>query len=285
VAAEPRLAGASFWKMSGGGNDFVVFDDRARWFPTGRPAAVAALCARATGVGADAVLLLQEPSTADALFRMTYFNADGSEAPMCGNGALCIARFARERGLAAPGGDVVFETGAGLYRARLGGGGSPRVRLAMRDPGAIAPALPAIQALGYARAGFADTGTPHLVALVPDVAGVDVPGEGRRLREHEAFGPEGLNVDFVHVVDRRTLRLRTYERGVEAETLSCGTGATAAAILCFLWGLVEPPVRVRPPGGIDLEIGFQQTGPSAVGEVTLEGEARIAFSGELPAAG
>jgi diaminopimelate epimerase len=268
--------------MSGGGNDFVVFDDRSRWFPLDSPAAVPALCARATGVGADAVLLLQPPADpAAALFRMTYFNADGSAAPMCGNGALCIARFARERGLAGAGDDVVFETGAGLYRASVGGAGSARVRLAMRDPRRIVPSVPAIQAPGRSRAGLADTGTPHLVVLVPDVRDLDVAREGRGLREHDAFAPEGLNVDFVQVVDGRTLRLRTYERGVEAETLSCGTGATAGAILCFLWGLVEPPVLVRPPGGIDLRIGFRRTGPSSVGDVTLEGEARVTFSGTL----
>ena len=281
VAAEARLAGAAFWKMSGGGNDFVVFDDRSGWFPLDSAAAVPALCARATGIGADAVLLLQPAADRAALFRMTYFNADGSEAPMCGNGALCIASFARDRGLAGAGEEVVFETGAGLYRAQVGVAGGSRVRLRMRDPGGIVASVPEIQALGYARAGLADTGTPHLVALVPDARGVDVAVEGRRLREHDAFAPEGLNVDFVEVVDGSTLRLRTYERGVEAETLSCGTGATAGAILCSLWGLVEPPVVVRPPGGIDLRIDFRPAGPATVTEVTLEGEARTTFTGTL----
>jgi diaminopimelate epimerase len=277
------LERAPFWKMSGGGNDFVVFDNRAGWFPRGRPEIVAALCARGTGIGADAVLLL-EPAGGGADFRMTYYNADGSEAAMCGNGALCIARLAGELGLARDGG-VAFETGAGLYRAELSADEPSRVRLAMRDPRDVRPSLPEIEALGYARAGFANTGTRHLVVLVEELDRVDVATDGPRLRWHPLFQPAGANVSFAAVRGPGELALRTYEKGVEAETLSCGTGATAAAILTHLWGLTEPPVIVHPPGGFDLTVRFRprESAPGSFGDVTLEGDAQIVFEGRLRA--
>jgi diaminopimelate epimerase len=281
-AGQALLDGAPFWKMSGGGNDFVVFDNRAGWFPKGRPEVVAALCARGLGVGADAVLLLEPARGGDADFRMTYYNADGSEAPMCGNGALCIARFAGELGLARNGA-VDFETGAGDYHAELSAERPSRVRLLMREPRDVRASLAEIEALGYSHAGFADTGTPHLIVLVPDVARVDVAGKGAELRRHPLFQPRGTNVSFIGVLGRRELAIRTYEKGVEAETLSCGTGATAAAILTHLWGLTEPPVVVHPPGGFDLTSRFERAADRFTG-VTLEGDARIVFEGRLPAA-
>ncbi len=286
-----ELAGAAFWKMSGGGNDFVVFDNREGWFPKGDPQVVAALCARGTGVGADAVLLLERAGSRDADFRMVYYNADGSAAPMCGNGALCIARFAREIGLVrgpagvdgseTKGGEVAFETGAGRYRAELFADHPSRVRLSMREPTGIQISLPDIEQLGYGRVGFADTGTPHLVVLVSELAAVDVARQGAALRRHPLFEPHGLNVDFVQVLGRGELRLRTYERGVEAETLSCGTGATAAALLTCLWGLTAPPILVHPRGGFALTIGFEQLPADTFGHVSLEGDAQVVFEGRL----
>ncbi len=275
------LERAAFWKMSGGGNDFIVFDNRDGRFPKGEPDAVAALCARGTGVGADAVVLLEPSSLDGADFRMTYYNADGSEAPMCGNGALCIARLAGELGLAR-GGTVAFETGSGLYRAQLSDQRPSRVRLSMRDPRDVRPSLPQIEALGYRRAGFADTGTRHLIVLVDDLAAVDVAGDGPALRWNALFQPVGVNVSFAAVRGPRELALRTYEKGVEAETLSCGTGATAAALLTHLWGLTEPPVTVHPPGGFELTVRFEREGERFV-SVTLEGDARIVFRARLGA--
>jgi diaminopimelate epimerase len=278
-AALEALAGERFWKMSGGGNDFVVFDNRRGFFPKGDPGLVPALCARGLGVGADAVLLLEPAQGPDADFRMTYYNADGSEAPMCGNGALCIARFAREVGV-TENGIVDFETGSGIHRAELSDETPSRVRLWLRDARGVRLSLPEIEARGYAHAGFADTGTPHLVALVTDLAGVDVAREGRALRSHPLFEPDGLNVNFVAVLGRDELAIRTYEKGVEAETLSCGTGATAAAILTHLWGLTDPPVVIHPPGGLDLTSRFERAGDRFTG-VTLEGDARIVYRGTL----
>ena len=144
----------------------------------------------------------------------------------------------------------------------------------------MAPGLSAIEARGYARAGFADTATPHLVVLVDDVDAVEVAREGRELAHHALFAPDGVNVDFAQVLDAGELRLRTFERGVEAETLSCGTGATAAAVLTHLWGLTRSPVRVHPPGGVELRVRFHREA-GAFRDVRLEGEARIVYEGRI----
>ena len=269
--------------MSGGGNDFIVFDNRDGWFPKEDAQAVAALCARGIGVGGDAVLLLERPSGPDVDFRMVYYNADGGEAPMCGNGALCIARLGCELGLGS-GGVVEFETGSGPYRAKLFNDAPSTVLLSMRDPCDLRPSLPEIEELGYAHAGFANTGTPHLVVTVPDLNRMDMERHGPALRSHPLFQPHGLNVDFVAVLGRNELALRTYERGVEAETLSCGTGAAAAAVLTHLWQLTDPPVTVHPPGGFDLTIDFERVaGPTGATfqRLTLQGDARIIYRGIL----
>jgi diaminopimelate epimerase len=274
-----QLAGARFWKMTGGGNDFVVFDNRSGWFPKGNPNIVAEICSRGLGVGADAVILLEPAISSGLPFRMMYYNADGSEAPMCGNGAMCIARFARELGLVGTG-MVEFETGAGPHRAELFDSATSRVRLEMREPAGIRPSIPEIEALGYPRAGFADTGTPHLVLLVSDLDAHDVAKEGASLRNHPLFEPEGLNIDFIAVLSRHELRIRTYERGVEAETLSCGTGAAAAAVLTHIWGLTEPPTTVHPSGGLELSVAFERHPVSdRLKKLTLVGDARLVFTG------
>jgi diaminopimelate epimerase len=277
--------------MSGGGNDFVAFDNRGGWFPKDDPELVRAICARGLGVGADAVLLLEEPMegrttapSSDAphpRFRMLYYNADGSEASMCGNGALCIARLALELGMGGEGW-VAFQTGAGTYRAKLDPASPERVWLSMRDPHSLVPRIPDIEARGYTHVGFIDTGTPHLVVLVPDVRQVDVEREGAALRGNALFKPEGLNVNFVAVLNPHELDIRTYERGVEAETLSCGTGGAAAAMLGHLWGLTASPVTVHPPSGCDLRVAFDRT-DAGFARLELEGDARIVFSAKLSA--
>ncbi|HUP18603.1 MAG TPA: diaminopimelate epimerase [Gemmatimonadota bacterium] len=275
------LRSRPFLKMSGGGNDFVVFDDRDRWFPEeNRAEAVAHLCRRGLGVGADAVLLLQRADDAD--FRMVYFNADGGEAPMCGNGALCIARYARMAGAVdAP--DMEFHTGSGRFRARVEDPARPEVTLWLVPPSDLESEHPDLAVGPYRKVGFLDTSTPHVVALLGSVEAVethDVAGEGRRLRSHPNWDPPGTNVNFVAAVDRSTIRMRTYERGVEAETLSCGTGATASAILCHLWGLADPPITVRTTGGIPLVVDFSP-GADLPEDPRLTGDARVVFRGEV----
>lgn len=283
------LTGRAFVKMSGGGNDFVVFDHRDPWFPErGRKERIARLCRRGTGVGADAVLLLQDTPEADV--RMVYYNADGGEAPMCGNGAMCIARYARLVG-AVESEDLSLETGSGVFRARVADPEASRVTLWLVPPKDLVLRLPDLEGDSYARAGFIDTSTPHVVTLLESVDAVeahDLSTEGRRLRMDPRWEPPGTNVNFVAVKDRSTVRMRTYERGVEAETLSCGTGATASAILTGLWGLTEPPVTVLTTGGSPLVVDFT---PSAVpadraptappSDPSLTGHARIVYRGTL----
>jgi diaminopimelate epimerase len=267
--------------MSGGGNDFVVFDNRDGWFPKDRAfELVARVCRRGLGVGVDAVLLLEMDAEADV--RMVYYNADGGEAPMCGNGALCIARHARMVG-AVDGDNLRIATGSGTFRARVPDPGTSGVTLWLVPPRGLALGHPDLEQPPYRRVGFVDTSTPHVVALVDDVESHDVIGEGRRFRDDPRWEPPGANANFVTVLDRRTIRMRTYERGVEDETLSCGTGATASAILTALWGLTEPPVTVLTTGGIPLIVDFTRpTDPGALPtDPCLTGDARVIFRGTL----
>ncbi|HYO45996.1 MAG TPA: diaminopimelate epimerase [Gemmatimonadota bacterium] len=273
-----------FTKMSGGGNDFVVFDDRGEWFPRDQAGPlVARLCRRGLGVGADAVVLLACDPEAD--FRMVYYNADGGEAPMCGNAALCIARFARLVG-AVSGEEMEFRTGSGPFRARVAEPDRPEVTLWLVPPRDLTLDYPDLATGPYRRVGFLDTSTPHVVGLLESPAAVDsldVAIEGPRLRRHHHWEPVGTNVNFVAVQDRSTLRMRTYEKGVEDETLSCGTGATASAILTHLWGLTEPPVTVLTSGGIPLVVDFLPSpDPSSLPtDPRLTGDARIVYRGTI----
>jgi diaminopimelate epimerase len=270
--------------MSGGGNDFVVFDDRGEWFPRDQAGPIVArLCRRGLGVGADAVVLLATDPDFD--FRMLYYNADGGEAPMCGNAALCIARFARLVG-AVSGEEMEFRTGSGPFRARVLEPDRPEVTLWLVPPRELTLDFPDLATGPYRRIGFLDTSTPHVVALLESrsaVEALDVAAEGPPLRRHPHWEPIGTNVNFIAVVDRSTIRMRTYEKGVENETLSCGTGATASAILTWLWGLTDPPVRVLTSGGIPLTVDFSvpsdRSAPPT--DPRLTGDARIAYRGVL----
>jgi diaminopimelate epimerase len=266
--------------MSGGGNDFIVFDNRSRWFPDGGEPVVR-LCRRGLGVGADAVLLLEEDSEAD--LKMVYYNADGSEAPMCGNGVMCVARYARMIGVASQ--PVIHvATGSGTLEARVDDPAKPTVRLRFPEPTGLVTSYPDLEGPTYAHVGFIDTSTPHVVATVEDVTTHDIRGEGKRLRADPRWQPAGTNVDFVTIVDRHHIRMRTFERGVEAETLSCGTGAVAAAILGSLWGSAEPPIRVETSGGFPLEVDFNAAGKeggAALLAPHLTGHARLVYAGVL----
>lgn len=284
MSGPPEPVGRPFVKMSGGGNDFVVFDDRDGSFPSAdRAGIVARICRRGIGVGADAVLLLQP--AADADFRMVYYNADGGEAPMCGNGALCIARYARTIGV-FEGEETRFLTGSGLFRARVPDPARPEVTLRLVPPRDLVLRRTDLETGPYRRAGFLDTSTPHLVLLLDSVEAVeahDAAGEGARLRRHPDWDPPGTNVNFVAVRDRSTVRMRTFEKGVEAETLSCGTGATATAILTHLWGLTDPPVEILTTGGVPLRIDFTPAADAGAppADPALTGHARVVYRGVL----
>jgi diaminopimelate epimerase len=263
-----------FYKLSGSGNDFVLFDNRDLALKGDLRDLVARVCARRTGVGADGVLLLEPAQGAD--FRMRYLNADGGEVEFCGNGGRCSAFMAFRLGLAKE--IMSFLAGDGLHRAEVRG---ERVKLGMSDPKDISLGfLLEVEGKGYA-ASFADTGVPHLVIQVGDVEAVDVVGLGRAIRHHHRYQPRGTNADFVEVVDRHRLKVRTYERGVEDETLACGTGCTAAALVAVLRGLAESPVECLTQGGEVLTVHLKTQGDRA-GDVFLEGEVKLVFQGEWP---
>ena len=270
-----------FTKMDGAGNDFVVLDNRFLRFSDDELAALARrMCPRRTGVGADGLLALDDEPEAD--FRMRYRNADGSLATMCGNGARCLARFAARSGLGTEADGTValaFETDGGRYRAEVAGrAASGPVRLAVPPARDYGP--------GPEDSVRIWTGTEHAVVFTDDAAGFDVDGQGRRLRQDPAFAPAGTNVNAVQVVGPATVRVRTYEKGVEAETLACGTGAVASALAAALGGHLgdhatgdRQTVAVEMPGGT-LEVGFALADGRASG-ITLAGPAETVYEGTL----
>jgi diaminopimelate epimerase len=279
-----RLARRRFYKMTGSGNDFVVFDLRA---DTGDPspfesaAVVQRLCARGTGVGADGVVLLTESVSAD--FRMIYYNSDGSRAAMCGNATLCVTGLvARLGGGHGPEREMSFDSDDGLVRSRVRDG-VPMVDL--RPVRLVEPDAGIACAPGEMRIGFAAAGVPHLAVLVPDVSAVDVLGRGRELRRHPKVvggGRGGANVNFLSRSDDAAgWRIRTYERGVEGETLACGTGAVASAVLLAQWGKAISPVRLHPPSGCPLTVWLARS-ESDDWLPSLQGEGRLVYVGELP---
>ena len=267
-----------FAKMTGAGNDFIVIDDRGNAIGEDARELAKQLCRRRLTVGADGLILIVPSTRCD--FRMRYFNADGSEADMCGNGGRCAARFAFAHGIA--GGDLSFESRSGLHDASIVD--DENVRLSMADPRAIIPGFELTVLGERLRVHRVNTGVPHAVLEVEDLAAVDVVELGRAIREHRAFMPDGTNADFVAVRGEHALGLRTYERGVEDETLACGTGAVAAAITMAAAGRVKPPVSVATAGGWRLHVGFFMTDIGFSG-VTLAGDARTIYEGQIEQSG
>jgi diaminopimelate epimerase len=269
-------AGRSFYKMSGSGNDFVMVD--ARTEAPGRltdAGVIQALCARGTGVGADGIVFLERSESAD--LRLTYLNADGSRAALCGNATLCTARLAVELG-AAPARGFRIETDSGPVGARIDAE-TGAVEIDLQPVADVRRTAEGIDlASGERQIGFALAGVPHLVILCDDIATVDVVGRGRPLRSHPSL-VDGANVNFVAPAATGGWRMRTYERGVEAETLACGSGAVATAILLTDWGLAEGPVELTTRSGRTLRVRLR------AGEggwyPSLAGEARVVFAGTL----
>jgi len=265
--------------MHGSGNDFIVFDNRAQRIPEAAlPVWARRLCPRKTAIGADGLISIHSPSRREADFRWRFFNADGSEGEMCGNGGRCAALYAMAHGIAGP--RMRFETLAGIIDATVDG---CRVTIGMPSPSDLVLHCH-LEMKGEAiEVHRINTGVPH-AAIFADTAealeGCDVTGMGRAVRTHETFAPAGTNVDFVHVESRSDLTLRTYERGVEGETLACGTGAVAAALIAVSLGRAEPPVEVRTRGGEVLTVHARREGDRFI-EVNLEGEAMAVYEGEL----
>ncbi len=263
-----------FFKMHGGGNDFVIIDHRARFIPEAeQPQFARRVCHRQLGAGADGLILIEDCPAAD--FRWRFYNADGSEPEMCGNGGRCAARFAVLNGIAPP--DLTFETLAGTIKAEVKG---RRVKLLMAGVGDLSLNR-TIPLDGDTLTGhFLRVGVPHVAVPVEDLEQAPVTQWGRAIRFHPLFAPAGTNVNFIRVAGPRDLMIRTYERGVEDETLACGTGSVAAALIAARLGRVKSPVTVHTRGGEALTIYFTLQG-EAFGEVFLEGDALVAYQGEL----
>ncbi len=270
-----------FTKLQGSGNDFIVIDNRdgkVQRLLKDRGISVedfvVKLCTPHTGVGADGLILIEEPKDPENDFRWQFFNADGSVAEMCGNGSRCAVRFCYEKGIV--GERVKFETLAGVIKAQVLEGGK-RVKVQLTPPSE--PRDRCLEADGLTVKGtFINTGVPHFVVPSENLESLNVKSLGRAIRFHEEFRPQGTNVNFVEPVSESTLKIRTYERGVEAETLACGTGATASAIVAYLKGLVkEKPVEVITKGGEVLKIDFSDD----LKEVYLEGSVCKVYDGLL----
>lgn len=262
-----------FTKMSGGGNDFVVIDNRAGALSHDLPVLAKKLCDRKRGIGADGLLVLASDPTLS--FRMRYLNADGSSAAMCGNGARCIARFANLLGVAPN--TMNFITDAGPVTAVVWQEG---VEVTMMAPTGFRKDL-SVKAAGKTwKADFISVGVPHAVITVPDIQKVNVEEAGRSIRFNRLFKPKGTNVNFVQIKNRKTLLVRTYERGVEGETLACGTGVTASAAVLGLRGKVSPPVTCHTAGGDALKIAYVLEAGKISG-VRLSGPTQIHFHGEV----
>lgn len=260
-----------FTKMHGAGNDFILVDDRAGAFPAHDHLRLAALAAPRTGIACEGVILVQESPNAD--FRMVFFNPDGTEADLCGNGARCVAAFAREIG-AAKGAAMTFETRAGLVDAEVLPGG--QVKVWMPEPRGRRYGMTVCGRSG----DFIVAGVPHFIVPCENVASVDVDREGRGIRLSEEFAPEGANVDFVKYIPPNRALMRTYERGVEAESGACGTGAVAAAVVGVERMGMSLPMRIRTSRGFDLVVDGDWRRSKSTG-ITLAGPVKRVFDGMI----
>lgn len=263
-----------FWKISGSGNDFILIDHRKPLISSDEMNRfVSRVCRRGLSVGADGVILIEPSTKAD--YKWHYYNADGGEVEMCGNGSRCAARFAYLSRIAPA--KHTIETLAGIVEAEVLG---DRVRVRLPDPSDLRLNLK-IEIDGKTYTGhFVNTGVPHVVYFVDDVEKADVIRLGRATRRHSLFAPKGTNANFVSVTDPRSLKIRTYERGVEDETLACGTGAIAAALIGAALGKSAPPVSLLTRGRIVLGVDFKEEA-GRYKDIFLEGDARVIYKGEL----
>jgi len=264
-----------FYKMNGSGNDFILIDNRTAIIdPEAAPELARSLCRRKVSVGADGLILIENDAEVD--FSWRFFNADGSSAEMCGNGGRCVARLANMLGIC--GSRLSFRTLAGIVRAEVMGS---QVKLQMTSPSDLRLDEKLELSDGSGVAQHINTGVPHTVFILDtaeDLEKQDIVSRGREVRYHSHYAPAGTNVNFITVLGQRSLEIRTYERGVEDETLACGTGATAVALVAAAKGLVEPPVDVRTRSGETLTIYFSGETPE---EVYMEGAATVVYQGQL----
>ncbi len=263
-----------FYKMSGSGNDFIIIDNRDLSLNVGDLSEFARkVCRQKLSVGADGLFLIEPSTVAD--FKWQFFNSDGSMAEMCGNGSRCVARYACLNGIA--GKTMSFETIAGIISAEVN---EDIVKVKLTDPSSVISG----ERIGVDGRIFVldsvNTGVPHAVAFVDNLQSFAVSEWGRKIRFHKHFAPKGTNADFATVIDRHKIQLRTYERGVEDETLACGTGMVAAALAAAQRGLVESPVDVLVQSGETLCIYFTRH-DDLWKEIYLEGKVKMVYQGLL----
>ncbi len=273
------MIGSIIYKMSGSGNDFVFVDGRASGLGNWTPERIRTVCDRHSGVGADGFVVV-EPGSVPGAVRFHFFNNDGGRAPMCGNGALCATRIAAYLELANPAG-MTLETDAGIYRSRCLEGAGERAELALGDLAGFSQ--PGVRlATGERNAHLVSVGVPHLVVLVDDVGQVPIRERGRALRFDPALGQAGANVNFVSRTGGGSpdWAMRTYERGVEGETLACGTGAAAVAGALALAGQAVLPLDVQTASGRVLCVSGTCKGRE-IHQAKLTGEGRLVFRAVL----
>jgi len=259
--------------MNGAGNDFVLIDNRSGDVHLNRDQIVQ-ICDRHRGIGADGILLLEKASN-QADFRMRYFNSDGGEAEMCGNGARCFARFANK--VADAQAKISFETLAGVIAAELK---DDLVTLQMTDPTDLRLDVSLRVGDKNKSIHFINSGVPHVVISVERIDDVDVRGEGEAIRNHQMFSPKGANVNFIEKRGAKQITIRTYERGVEDETLACGTGVVAGALIFAASENFDGPIGVLVRGGNELKVGFDKI-DNQFRNVTLTGPAEFVFEGTI----
>lgn len=263
-----------FWKMNGAGNDFVMLDNRDLSLAL-TDCQIAELCDRHRGIGADGLLLV-EPATEGGDFKMRYYNADGGEAEMCGNGARCFGRFVNflhDNKLD----QIRFETLAGIISAEFDG---DQVRINMSEPHSLQLQQSLLVEGETLEVPSVNTGVPHAVVFVDDLENTPIRKLGAALRFHTAFAPKGTNANFAKEIAPGQIAIRTYERGVEDETLACGTGMVASALIYHELYDVAPPISVQVRGGDTLQVNFKKEGDRYV-DVTLFGPADFAFKGSI----
>ncbi|MBN2008039.1 diaminopimelate epimerase [candidate division KSB1 bacterium] len=259
-----------FTKLSATGNDFILFDNHKNILVNENPAFFQRICQRRTGIGADGILILNAGLQSD--FAMTYFNSDGSLGEMCGNGARASAHYAHHRGITASS-HVIFDVLGVKYEADVD---DNKVQLAMPPPKEIKLSPRIFSEPLFYRDGYANVGVPHYVLFTDDVAAIDVNEIGRKYRYHEAMQPWGTNVNFVEKIDDNTLKIRTYERGVEEETQACGTGTISSVIVAMKHHMAVSPVHVHAPGGtliVECDDEFRT--------IYLSGQVEMIYDGEL----
>ena len=265
-----------FAKMSGSGNDFIIIDNRESVIETSaKRDFVRKICIPKISVGADGVIFIESSEKVD--FKWDFYNADGSSAEMCGNGGRCVARYAYKKKIALE--KMSFETTAGIVKAEVKG---DCVRIKLTPPDYLQRNVDIDLNDKTFRVDCLNTGVPHAIVYTEDIVNEDICRVGRGIRLHSKFSPAGTNVDFVQKQGEDELWIRTYERGVEDETLACGTGVVASALLASRAGMVQPPVRVKTQGGEVLIVDFDATnGDEKFGDVFLEGSVKLVFEGTL----